>query len=1040
LVSIFGRIMNHPSKKNENRFQQRPEELDVIVSLGQQISIIQPLEEVVEKSVKCVVDTIDADLAVLYLTQDQKLLLRGAYPPEWISEEDHKMQAIGESLCGLVLSQKKPIVSSDIQTDSNRNFDECKQAGIKSLAILPLSTGHEILGVLGIASKERRDFEEKLEFLQVISSQISVGIQNARIFEELQAELEARSEAGRGLLEEALQRQAALAEIELTINQPRELQTALDRVVEITTQLLPATGGASVALLDEMSFEIWIGSSTVAEPLKAEIDRFIRKSDGISRWIIKNNKPVIVEDTSKDPFDIDGVLFKHSIGAYIGMPLIFEAEVFGLLYVFNQSNRRYTEQDIDFLVGLANRAALAIAKVKLYGTLLKVRTSAEETARTKDQFLANISHELRTPMTAVVSFSELLKETELDNYQADLVHTISTSAERLLTLINDILDYSKLDVNKLSLEAQPYDLRLCIENVLAQEKVSSRRKGLELAYLVEDGIPEYLLGDVTRLCQVLTNLVNNAVKFTEKGEIMLLVRELSPIAQSASSEPTNKRIKLLFKINDTGIGIPPEKITKLFVPFEQVDASTTRKFGGTGLGLAISRQIVQLMGGEIWAESSGVSGDGSTFYFTIETQALDAPVPLYLYKKQPLLGGKKVLLVSNANNHRHVASNLLTYWGMQVAAFGTCQQAYAWLQAAERLDLVVIILSQSQEEHRLLVEEIYEHWEPRTTPLIIISSTENMVDTSWASAVIGMLTTPIRPLHLYNLLVQIYSQPIKIKPIPEPKVAKVVEHSRKILIVEDDPVNRKVVAMMLDHLGYQYETSENGIDAIAALEHQPFDIVIMDLQMPLMDGITATRYIRELIPEGQQPFIIALTADAREEAREDMNAAGANVHVVKPFSNLTLAQALDRADEYLFDRISPAQLSTQETEIEQADKGVLDESVLTDFINIMGDEAPTKLVELIQLFLENVPDLIKDMKFAAAEKDWQQVKWSAHTLKGNCELLGGARLFQMCKQLENRISLGELSDVTERVEEIDVEFNAVKLALLDVQSTYNSNS
>jgi CheY-like chemotaxis protein/HPt (histidine-containing phosphotransfer) domain-containing protein len=246
--------------------------------------------------------------------------------------------------------------------------------------------------------------------------------------------------------------------------------------------------------------------------------------------------------------------------------------------------------------------------------------------------------------------------------------------------------------------------------------------------------------------------------------------------------------------------------------------------------------------------------------------------------------------------------------------------------------------------------------------------------------------------------------------------------------------------MMLDHLGYQYETSENGIDAIAALEHQPFDIVIMDLQMPLMDGITATRYIRELIPEGQQPFIIALTADAREEAREDMNAAGANVHVVKPFSNLTLAQALDRADEYLFDRISPAQLSTQETEIEQADKGVLDESVLTDFINIMGDEAPTKLVELIQLFLENVPDLIKDMKFAAAEKDWQQVKWSAHTLKGNCELLGGARLFQMCKQLENRISLGELSDVTERVEEIDVEFNAVKLALLDVQSTYNSNS
>jgi PAS domain S-box-containing protein len=1185
--------MKHPPEKIDNPIHEPSEVLDVIVDLGHQISNTKSLNEVVEKSIQCIVDCIDADLVILYLTQEQKLTLRGIYPPEWISEEAYKVHSIGECLCGLALSQKKPIVSSDIQTDSRCTLDECKQAGMTSFAALPLFTGQEIIGILGIASKDQRDFEKILKFLQVLSSQIAGGVQNARLFEQLQAELKIRADAeeslhqnreqleelvekrtqelkvanlkltkeieghlqttkalteserryrqvvefspmliaiqkpdtityinpagarilgektseeliGKSLLdyvpdeerqelyerfltlfethqdlplteqtvlrrdgshidvevsatitqqnnetivqviawditerklfEEALQRQAALAEIELAINQTHELQTTLDRVAETTTQLLPASGGASVALWDEMSDDLWVGSTTVAEPMKAAIDRFIRKPSGASRWIIENHKPVVIQDTSEDPFGINRALNEHYVGAYVGMPLIFEDEVLGLLYVFEHSIRIYTEQDIDFLAGLANRAALAIAKVQLYGSLSKARSSAEETARTKDQFLANISHELRTPLTAVVSFSELLEETELDNYQTDLAHTISNSAEQLLSLINDILDYSKLDVNKLSLETQPYDLHLCIENILNQEKLSSRRKGLELAYQVEEGVPEYLVGDVTRLSQVLTNLVNNAVKFTEKGEITLSVSLWSPIAQPVTLPSTSRRINLLFKISDTGIGIPPEKIDDLFNPFEQVDASTTRKFGGTGLGLAISKQIVQLMGGEIWAESTGIPGEGATFYFTIETQGSDTPISLYLYKKQPLLNGKQVLLVSSAKNHRQIAANLLTYWGMQVAAFGTCQEASSWLQTAEKIDLVVMILNQPQEAHRLLVEEIYKHWEPRNTPLIIITSVENMPDTSWASAVIGMLTTPIRPLQFYNLLIQIYSQPMISLPIPETKPSKTVEQLFKILIVEDDPVNRKAVAMMLDHLGYQYGTGANGIEAIAALEHQPFDIVIMDLQMPLMDGLTATRYIRASIPEERQPFIIALTADAREQAHDEMIAAGANEHLVKPFSSSTLARALERAVGYLASRKKPEELLTQVSVAKEANKGVLDESVLTDFVNLMGDEGPTRLAELIQSFLENVPSLVQTMKDAAAEENWQQVKWTAHTLKGNCELLGGARLFEMCKQLEKSISLGDVGDVIGRIEEIEVEFKAVQSALQDIHA------
>jgi CheY-like chemotaxis protein len=646
-----------------------------------------------------------------------------------------------------------------------------------------------------------------------------------------------------------------------------------------------------------------------------------------------------------------------------------------------------------------------------------------------------MSHELRTPLTAVVSFSELLEKTVLDEHQRDLVHTISTSADRLLSLINDILDFSRLEAEKLPLEMQPFDLRGCIEDVLDLVKLETRRKGLELAYHVAHGVPNYLIGDANRLSQVLTNLVGNAVKFSDEGEVTLSVRVRPPTAQLLEAKtPDKNHIELLFAIQDTGIGIPPDRIETLFRPFQQIDASTTRKYGGTGLGLAISKQIVQLMGGEIWAISNGVPGEGTEFYFTIRALTTDMPPPQYILAHQPLLQGKQVMLISGPENHRHIACDLLAHWGMQVHAFETCQQASSWLGAGKSFDLIMVIFRNPQVAQRILLEEIYKTRESETPPVIIITSSEDQPEIVWPVDINGWLDTPIKPSRLYDLLTQIYLQPTKQEPPPETKVPKAVNHQLTILIAEDDPTNRKAITMLLDHFGYQYEAVVNGIEAISALEERSFDIVLMDLQMPEMDGLSATRYIRASMPDERQPFIAALTADARKQAREEMIAAGVNEYLTKPVRSDALAQTLDRAQEFRNGGEHNAQLPTPKLPLGRVKFGVLDESVLNDFIYLMGDNAPDALAELISSFVQNTPKIVRTLRDAVERQNWKQAKWAAHTLKGNCELLGGAGLAQMCKQLESHLELGEVDDVMERIESIEVEFNAVKSALLEISA------
>jgi PAS domain S-box-containing protein len=843
----------------------------------------------------------------------------------------------------------------------------------------------------------------------------------------------------RKLIQEALRRQAALADIELAINQPHELQTVLDQVAKITTQLLPASGGASVALWDEISHDFWISSSTVPEPMKNLVDRQIRKPDGASRWILNNKSPVITPDVSDDQFGPNPTLTKYNFKAYIGVPLIVEEEVLGVLFVLDLHTRQYTNDDLDFLTALANRAALAIAKVRLYSSLQQARSSAEETARAKDQFLANMSHELRTPLTAVVSSSELLQDTQLDRRQKELVHTTSASADKLLALINDILDFSKLEAEKVSLETRPFDLRACIEDALDLVTMEARRKGLDLAYTVADGVPNHILGDANRLGQVLTNLLNNSVKFTQSGEVVLNVRVRPPTVALLNAPQSSKDvIELLFSVQDTGIGIDPDKLDSLFTPFKQLDASTTRKYGGTGLGLAISKQLVQLMGGDIWAESSGVAGEGATFFFTLWAKSTTAPLAPYLQTNPPKLQGKRILVVTHSENQRQIVADLMKFWGMRVFAFDADEQAISWLQPNQLIDLVVLGVRSPEDDHSTFIEEFYRGKEPSSIPLMLLTSEELAQGIEWPVEISGYLNPPIKPEPLYNLLIDIFSQPGERFDLSEEILTTgaqtAVEHPLNILIAEDDPTNQKVIAMILAHLGYQPDITNNGLEVIAALEEKPYDVILMDLQMPEMDGLSTTRYIRAALPLDQQPYIIALTADARQEAREAMFSEGVNEYLTKPVHGEMLSHALEYASKNQQRRDLHIRLPEETMTQAPPAESPIDESVLSDFISLMGDDSKTALEELFDSFINNTPGLVQEMKAAAVNEDWQRVRWNAHTLKGNSELFGGIRLAHKCRELEKSIDSGIFDDIPDYVAHIEVEFAQIQAHIIAKRS------